>query len=168
MYSSPSSLSNPLPSSAVTSVVTQLCLHVADGSATGAQALSSGMAKSVKDLVEAANAVVPRISPAQAQELIEGGNAVVVDVRDAPEVEKSGKVAGAVHIPRGMLEFRADPESPYYDQSFARDKTVIVYCAAGGRAALSGQALKEMGYGEVYNLGGFNDWAEAGGAIEAP
>ena len=118
--------------------------------------------------MEAANAVVPRISPAQAQELSEGGNAVVVDVRDAPEVEKSGKVAGAVHIPRGMLEFRADPESPYYDQSFARDKTVIVYCAAGGRAALSGQALKEMGYGEVYNLGGFNDWAEAGGAIEAP
>ena len=168
MYSSPSSLSNPLPSSAVTSVVTQLCLHVADGSATGAPALSSGMAKSVKDLVEAANAVVPRITPAQAQELIERGNAVVIDVRDAPEVEKSGKVAGAVHIPRGMLEFRADPESPYFDQSFARDKTVIVYCAAGGRAALSGQALKEMGYGEVYNLGGFNDWAEAGGAIEAP
>ena len=66
-----------------------------------------------------------------------------------------------------MLEFRADPESPYYDQSFAKDKTVIVYCAAGGRAALSGQALKEMGYGEVYNLGGFRDWAEAGGAIEA-
>ncbi len=122
------------------------------------------MAKSVKDLVEAANAVVPRITPAQAQELIERGNAVVVDVRDAPEVEKSGKVAGAVHIPRGMLEFRADPESPYYDQSFAKDKTVIVYCAAGGRAALSGQALKEMGYGEVYNIGGFNDWAEAGGA----
>ena len=72
--------------------------------------------------MEAANAVVPRISPAQAQELIEGGNAVVVDVRDAPEVEKSGKVAGAVHIPRGMLEFRADPESPYYDQSFASGK----------------------------------------------
>ena len=168
MYSSPSSLSNPLPNSAVTSVVTQLCLHVADGSAPAAPALSSGMAKSVKDLVEAANAVVPRITPAQAQELIERGNAVVVDVRDAPEVEKSGKVAGAVHIPRGMLEFRADPESPYFDQSFARDKTVIVYCAAGGRAALSGQALKEMGYGEVYNLGGFNDWAEAGGAIEAP
>ena len=124
------------------------------------------MAKSVKDLVEAANAVVPRITPAQAQELIDKGNAVVVDVRDAPEVEQSGKVAGAVHIPRGMLEFRADPESPYYDQSFAKDKTVIVYCAAGGRAALSGQALKEMGYGEVYNLGGFKDWAEAGGAIE--
>jgi rhodanese-related sulfurtransferase len=124
------------------------------------------MAKSVKDLVEAANAVVPRISPEQAQELIAKGDALVVDVRDAPEVEKSGKVAGAVHIPRGMLEFRADPESPYYDQSFAKDKTVIVYCAAGGRAALSGQALKEMGYPEVYNMGGFKDWTDSGGAID--
>ena len=66
-----------------------------------------------------------------------------------------------------MLEFRADPESPYYDQSFAKDKTVIVYCAAGGRAALSGQALKEMGYDEVYNMGGFRDWAEAGGGDRA-
>jgi rhodanese-related sulfurtransferase len=124
------------------------------------------MPKRVKDLVEAANAVVPRITAAQARALIEAGDAVVVDVRDAPEVQKSGKVAGAVHIPRGMLEFRADPESPYYDQNLAKDKAVIVYCAAGGRAALSGQTLKEMGYGEVYNLGGFNDWAEAGGAIE--
>ena len=109
-----------------------------------------------------------RITPAEAQKLMAQENTLVVDVRDAPEVEKSGKVAGAVHVPRGMLEFRADPESPYYDQNFAKDKTVIVYCAAGGRAALSGQALKEMGYGEVYNLGGFNDWAEAGGAIEGP
>ena len=87
-------------------------------------------------------------------------------MRDAAEVEKSGKVAGAVHIPRGMVEFRADPDTPYYDKSFAKDKPVIVYCASGGRAALSGQALKEMGYDEVYNLGGFNDWAESGGAVE--
>jgi rhodanese-related sulfurtransferase len=124
------------------------------------------MAKSVKDLVEAANAVVPRITPAQAQEMIANGNTLVVDVRDAPEVEASGKVAGAVHIPRGMLEFRADPESPYHDQSFAKDKAVIVYCASGGRAALGGQALKELGYAEVYNLGGFKDWAESGGPID--
>ncbi len=124
------------------------------------------MAKSAKDLVEAANAVVPRISLEQAQELIAKGNALVVDVRDAPEVEQSGKVAGAVHVPRGMLEFRADPESPYHDQNFAKDKTVIVYCASGGRSALSGQALKELGYSEVYNLGAFKDWAEAGGAID--
>jgi rhodanese-related sulfurtransferase len=124
------------------------------------------MAKSAKDLVAAANAVVPRISLERAQELIAEGNTLVVDVRDAPEVEQSGKVAGAVHVPRGMLEFRADPESPYHDQNFAKDKTVIVYCASGGRSALSGQALKELGYAEVYNLGAFKDWAEAGGAID--
>ena len=109
---------------------------------------------------------MPRISPQQAQDLIAKGNVVVVDVRDGPEVEQSGKVAGAVHIPRGMVEFRADPESPYYDKNFAKDKPVILYCAAGGRAALSGQALKEMGYAEVYNMGGFKDWAEAGGSID--
>lgn len=123
------------------------------------------MAKSAKELVEAANAVVPRISAAEAQELMAKG-ALVVDVRDAPEVEKSGKVAGAIHVPRGMLEFRADPDSPYHDQHFAKDKTVILYCASGGRSALSGQALKELGYDQVYNLGGFSDWADAGGAVE--
>ena len=126
------------------------------------------MAKSAKDLVGAANAVVPKITPAQAQEKIANDNTLVVDVRDAPEVEQSGKVAGAVHVSRGMLEFRADPESPYHDQNFAKDKTVILYCASGGRAALGGQALKELGYAEVYNLGAFKDWAEAGGAIEGP
>jgi rhodanese-related sulfurtransferase len=126
------------------------------------------MAKSAKDLVEAANAVVPRISPAEAQEMIAKGNVLVVDVRDAPEVEKSGKVAGAVHVPRGMLEFRADPESPYHDQNFTKNKPVILYCASGGRSALSGQALKELGYDEVYNMGGFSDWAESGGAIDKP
>ncbi|MDT5186007.1 MAG: hypothetical protein QOI29_4165 [Mycobacterium sp.] len=126
------------------------------------------MAKSAKDLVEAANAVVPKITPAQAQEMIANVNTLIVDVRDAPEVEQSGKVAGAVHVTRGMLEFRADPESPYHDQNFAKDKTVILYCASGGRAALGGQALKELGYADVYNLGAFKDWAEAGGAIEGP
>jgi rhodanese-related sulfurtransferase len=123
------------------------------------------MAKSAKELVEAANAVVPKITPAQAQEMIANGDTLVVDVRDAPEVEQSGKVAGAVNVSRGMLEFRADPESPYYDQNFAKDKAVIVYCASGGRAALGGQALKELGYAEVYNLGAFKDWAEADGPI---
>ena len=124
------------------------------------------MAKTAKDLVAAANDVVPKISPAQAQELIAKGNALVVDVRDAPEVEQSGKVAGAVHVSRGMLEFRADPESPYHDPQFDKGKTVILYCASGGRSALSGQALKELGYSEVYNMGAFKDWAESGGAID--
>ncbi len=126
------------------------------------------MATSVKQLMEAANAAVPRITPAQARVMIATGTALVLDVRDAPELEKSGKIAGAVHHSRGMLEFRADPESPYFDKSFARDKPVIVYCASGGRSALAGKTLKDMGYREVYNLGAFKDWAESGGAVEKP
>lgn len=117
-------------------------------------------------MVEDANAVVPRITAAQAQELIAEGNALVVDVRDAPELQQSGKVAGALHVPRGMVEFRADPNAPSHDPHFTKDKNIIVYCAAGGRAALAGQTLKELGYSKVYNLGGFKDWADSGGAVE--
>jgi rhodanese-related sulfurtransferase len=124
------------------------------------------MALTVKQMMEAANAAVPKITAAQAREMIEKGNTLVVDVRDAPEVEKSGKVAGAVHVSRGMLEFRADPESPYHDNNFSKDKTVILYCASGGRSALAGKVLKDMGYDEVYNVGAFKDWAEGGGAVE--
>jgi rhodanese-related sulfurtransferase len=122
----------------------------------------------VKQMMEAANAAVPRITPAQAQEMIAKGNTLIVDVRDAPELEKSGKVAGAIHVSRGMLEFRADPESPYHDKNFAKDKTVILYCASGGRSALGGKVLKDMGYDRVYNLGAFKDWAESGGSVEKP
>jgi rhodanese-related sulfurtransferase len=125
------------------------------------------MATSVKQMMEAANAAVPKITPAQAREMIAGNNALVVDVRDAPEVARSGKVAGAVNVSRGMLEFRADPESPYHDKLFDKGKTVILYCASGGRSALSGKVLKDMGYPQVYNLGAFKDWAEKGGQVEA-
>ena len=123
---------------------------------------------SVKQMMEAAHAAVPKITPAKAQDLMAAGNTLVVDVRDAPEVEKSGKIAGAVHVSRGMLEFRADPESPYHDKTFAKDKTVVLYCASGGRSALSGKVLKDMGYAEVYNLGALKDWVESGGAVETP
>ena len=121
------------------------------------------MTTGVKQMMEAANAAVPKITPAQARDMISKGNTLVVDVRDAPEVEKSGKIAGAVNVSRGMLEFRADPESPYHDKNFSRDKTLILYCASGGRSALSGKVLKDMGYTEVYNVGGFKDWT---GAVE--
>jgi rhodanese-related sulfurtransferase len=126
------------------------------------------MATSVKQMLEAANAVVPKITPDQAAEMIRNGNTLVLDVRDAPEVAASGKIAGAVHVSRGMLEFRADPESPYHDKNFAKDKTIILYCASGGRSALGGKVLKDMGYGQVYNVGAFKDWVESGGAIDKP
>jgi rhodanese-related sulfurtransferase len=124
------------------------------------------MATNLKEMMDAANAAVPRITPAQARDMIAQGNTLIVDVRDAPEVENSGKIAGAVNVSRGLLEFRADPDSPSHDKSFANDKNVVVYCGSGGRAALSGKVLKDMGYERVYNLGGFKDWAESGGAVE--
>ena len=124
------------------------------------------MALGLKQMMEAANAVVPKITPSEARQMIARGNTLMVDVRDASEVEKSGKAAGAVHVSRGMLEFRADPESPAHDKNFTRDKTVILYCGSGGRAALAGKLLKDMGYGDVYNAGSFKEWAESGGAVE--
>ena len=124
------------------------------------------MTTNLKEMMDAANAAVPRITPAQARDMVAQGNTLIVDVRDALEVEKSGKIAGAVNVSRGLLDFRADPDSPSHDKSFAKDKDVIVYCGSGGRAALSGKVLKDMGYERVYNLGGFKDWAESGGEVE--
>lgn len=124
------------------------------------------MNQSVKQLLEAAAAVVPRISPIEARRMIEDGRAVVVDVRDAGELHATGKIASAINISRGTLEFRADPESPYYDGVLPLDKAIILYCAVGGRSALAGKTLKELGYREVYNLGGLDDWVASGGAVE--
>ena len=124
------------------------------------------MATSVKDLLSAANAAVPKLSGQDAADMLGKGNVLVVDVRDPSEGEKTGRIKGAVNVSRGMLEFRADPESPYHDPAFDKDKTVLLYCASGGRAALAGKTLQEMGYAEVYNLGGFKDLAEAGHATE--
>lgn len=126
------------------------------------------MSLTVKQMMEAAHAVVPKIDPATARAQMASGDALVVDVRDAPEVEKTGRVAGAHHVSRGMLEFRADPDSPYHDKNFRKDRPVIVYCASGGRSALAGKVLKDMGYLQVFNLGAFKDWAESGGAIDRP
>ena len=124
--------------------------------------------KTLKKMMQAANAEVPRISIDRAREIISQNKALVVDVRDAPEVEKTGKIAGALHVSRGMLEFRADPESPYFDKQFDKSRPVVVYCASGGRSALSGKVLKDMGFREVYNLGAFKEWADAGGEIDHP
>src|SRR5215475_5319945 len=105
----------------------------------------------VKQMIEAANATVPRIAPGEAQALMAEGGTLVVDVRDPHEVEASGRIAGAINVSRGMIEFRADPDSPYHNRTFAKDKPIIVYCASGGRSALSGKALKELGYRDVRN-----------------
>jgi len=123
------------------------------------------MPATAKSLVEAANAAVPKISGQEAQQMVANG-AVLVDLRDSAELAQTGKAAGSVHIPRGSLEFKADLSSPTAEKSLAFDKPVILHCASGGRAALAGKLLKDMGYEKVYNLGGFKDWVEAGGKVE--
>ncbi len=126
------------------------------------------MSKSIMELVAAAKAVVPEIGPRQAAAIIGRDNVLVVDVRDDAELAQSGKIEGALHVPLATVELRADPATADHDPAFAKDKTIILYCASGGRAALAGKALIDLGYADVRNLGGFQAWAESGGAIERP
>jgi len=123
------------------------------------------MPVSSTDLIAAANAVVPRITGERAQQMVADG-AILLDIRDSAELAENGKAAGSLHIPRGSLEFKADPASPTHDPKLQLDTPIVLHCAAGGRAALAGKLLLDMGYTKVYNLGGFKDWQAAGGAVE--
>ena len=122
--------------------------------------------KTVQAMLAEAEAAVPRISPEEAKGLLGRSDVLFLDVREPPEVAVSGKIRGAVAVPRGLVEFRADPASPMHDSAFDRAKTVVAYCASGGRSALVGKTLKDMGYANVRNLGGFKGWLDAGGEIE--
>ena len=117
-------------------------------------------------MMAAASAAVPGISPAEAVKLMASANALVVDIRDGTEIAASGKVKGAIAVSRGMLEFRAAPDAPTHDPAFRTDRPVILYCGSGGRAALAGKTLLELGFKDVRNLGGFKDWVAAGGEVE--
>jgi len=124
------------------------------------------MPTSVKELLEAANAAAPRLPPAEVRKLIDQGNVLLVDVRDASEIQATGLLKGAVHVPRGMLEFRADPDLPSHEPAFEKAKTILVYCGSGMRAALAGKTLRDFGYPNVYNAGGFKELADHGLATE--
>lgn len=124
------------------------------------------MAESASSMVKTASGLVDTITPQEAHEMVKAGNAVLVDVREAGELQQTGKAEGALAIPRGLLEFKADPDNAMADPALSRDVPVILYCAAGGRAALAGKTLQEMGYARVLNMGGFKDWAEAGLPVE--
>lgn len=125
------------------------------------------MPVTVTELVQAAQAVVPKISTAEAMQKISDG-ALLLDIRDAPELQASGRAVGSHHIPRGMLEFRADPATPFHDPELRFERPVVVHCASGGRAVLAAKLLKDMGYEQVFNLGGLAEWKEGGGATTEP
>ena len=123
------------------------------------------MTKSAKDYLEEANAAVTRIPGAEA--IARHGEVTIVDVRDSAAIAESGTVAGALRIPRGMIEFRADPSmEQFYDARLQKDAPIYLVCGAGGQAALTGKTLKDMGYTDVTNIGGIGEWKEAGGPME--
>ena len=120
------------------------------------------MKKGYKALVEEANAEIAAISPREAAALIGDEGTVIVDIRDPRELEREGKIPGAFHAPRGMLEFWIDPESPYHKPVFASGKSFVFYCAGGLRSALATKTAQDMGLAPVSHIeGGFGAWKEA-------
>ena len=109
---------------------------------------------------------VPMVEPTEAIKWIDDPDTVFVDVRDQNSVNNSGKIKGAIHAERGLLEFYADQEHDMGIDEISPEKKVILYCGAGGQAALAGKTLLEMGYKEVLNLGSFNNWEKFGGPTE--
>jgi rhodanese-related sulfurtransferase len=123
--------------------------------------------KRVAEMVAEANAGISTLEVEEAKELVGRDDVVFVDVREGGELATQGKVPGAVHAPRGLLEFYADPSAPYHKPELASGKRLVVYCASGGRSALAAKTLKDMGIDNVANvLGGFAAWQQKGGPIE--
>lgn len=124
--------------------------------------------KTAKDYMEAANASVPKLSPQDAIAKHAAGAGVFIDVRDSAAIAESGTIKDVHRVPRGMIEFRADPAvDAMYNPIFQKDAEIYLICGAGGQAALAGKTLKDMGYENVTNIGGFPAWKEAGGPTEA-
>lgn len=122
--------------------------------------------RKVTDLVAEAKARIENLDVAGVDKEQTDG-VLLVDLREPGELTEAGRIPGSVHVPRGMLEFRADPTSPYHQNGFDPQRRIILHCATGGRSALAAAALQDMGYKNVAHLdGGFKAWAEAGRPIE--
>lgn len=124
------------------------------------------MAKSAMELVREAKAEVENLTVDQTAAEVEGG-ATLIDIREPGELETTGRIPGAVHAPRGMIEFYADESLPYHRPEFDKSKRIILHCASGGRSALAAKTLRDMGYERVAHLdGGIKAWREAGKPVE--
>ena len=131
--------------------------------------MALNITRTVIQMVSEANEQVEEISVANALRLVKQENTLFIDVRDIREVAKTGRVLGARHVPRGMLEMWIDPETPYDREFFAEDRKFIFYCASAWRSALAAKTAQDMGLTPVAHLeGGINAWIDAGGPIEPP
>jgi rhodanese-related sulfurtransferase len=125
--------------------------------------------KGIKELVAEANAEIETVTVNDALKLKDDPGVTFVDIRDIRELDRDGRIPGAFHAPRGMLEFWVDPESPYYKEIFGSGKKFVFFCAGGMRSALAAQQLQRMGLEPVCHMaGGFGAWKAAGGPVEAP
>lgn len=129
--------------------------------------MTEGLRRSSKDLVAEAKAQVENLSPDQVERELLDPEVLLIDLRDDEERRQHGVIPGAVHVTRGMLEFRADPTTSYWNPELRPDRRIILHCASGGRSALAAVTLAEMGYDDVAHLaGGLNAWRESGKEIE--
>jgi rhodanese-related sulfurtransferase len=123
--------------------------------------------RSANDLVKDAKQHIENLTPDQVHEELSNGKATLIDIRESEELTQNGKIDGAVHAPRGMIEFYADETLPYHKPEFDKNKRLILHCAGGGRSALATATLKQMGYNNVAHLdGGFKAWKEAGKPVK--
>ena len=122
--------------------------------------------KSLEELLIEANDLVKRLSYDESVDLITNTQTVIIDVREESEVYNLGLIKNAVHIPRGLIEFKLSPNSPNNPVLINYDTNILVYCAGGYRSALAAKSLMDLGFRNVYNLGGFQEWVESGGDIQ--
>tara|TARA_B100001094_G_C17987249_1_gene698291 strand:+ start:86 stop:469 length:384 start_codon:yes stop_codon:yes gene_type:complete len=123
--------------------------------------------KSLESLLQEANNEIARLSFEESLFMIKNNDTVIIDVREESEVNNLGTIKNAIHIPRGLLEFTLIPNSPKNPVMINDDTNILVYCAGGYRSALAAKTLKDLGFNNVFNLGGYNEWVENGGDIQA-
>ena len=117
----------------------------------------------VKSLVATAKSETKAVTPQQAYDQLLAGTATLIDIRDIRELQREGRIDKAFHAPRGMLEFWADPQSPYHKEVFAQSDKLILFCASSWRSALAAKTLQDMGMTNIFDMdGGFNGWKSAG------
>jgi rhodanese-related sulfurtransferase len=131
--------------------------------------MAQELRKAAKDMVAEAKGRVENLTPNQVEKELQRPDVVLVDLREADEREQDGVIQGAVHVTRGMLEFRADPSTPYHNSALQPERRIILHCASGGRSALAAATLQEMGYTDVAHLdGGFKAWQAEGKPVKKP
>lgn len=130
--------------------------------------MSMSLKKGHKALIDEARAKITTLDLEEVKPLLQDDSVLFVDIRDRRELEREGKIPGAFHAPRGMLEFWVDPESPYYKPVFGEGKKLVLYCQSAWRSSLAAATLVEMGFEDVVHIeGGFRAWKDTEQPIEA-